>query len=355
MSVAGGAANAAGGAGAGAANQEHLTDIDVFLSHAGEDRTAAVRLRQALLDGGLRPWVSFVDIPLGAPYPEEIVRAIDRCRTLVLLVSRASTRSEHVYREVVQAASAQKRIMPLYIETDVPIPAGLRYYLHSLHRMRFAKDDIEKAGPLIAACVRDRSVWLREATPPSLLDRLTASPIRSWSSGVSLALVAGLIVWGLQATWHSHGAAREVARLDSLAESFALLEVISAERSPGNPASPWLLRMNLVLVASDARFSSLKLLAHSRDSEGESGEVIDLSGSLDHSQVGGGQMLSVRLPRLGRHLTLCLGLPHPRTGQRWHLVVPFGGVTTAAAGVERVTFRPTGVPVALPGDQARCP
>lgn len=329
--------------------------FDIFISHAGENRAVAVRLRQALVDAGVRPWASFVDIPVGAPYPEQIVRAIAGCRAMVLLVSAASMQSEHVYREVVEASSrAQKMaLLPIYIEPDVAIPAGLRYYLNTLHRMKFPADRIELAVPMIAAALRDRSDWQRHAIAPSLAERLTASPLRTWGGGLAVTVTAGLIVWGAQSLWGLRVEHQQQQRHDALPDSLAMLEAVSAERPGADTLAPWQLRLNVMLVSDRARFSELKLLAHTEDASGQ-GSTHDLTGAIAPEQVGGGQMLSVSVPQLGSKTTFCLSLPHPRTGQMWRLSTPYAAVRHGEGGLESVRFRPLGPPVSMPDDGSPC-
>lgn len=327
-------------------------EYDVFISHAGDNRAIAVRLRQALIDAGLRPWASFVDIPVGAKYPEKIVHAIERSRLVVLMVSAASMRSEHVYREVVEATSAKKQILPIYIEPEVSVPGGLRYYLGTLHRMKFAPDEIERAGPLVAACVRDQTVWTREATAPSLVERLSVSPLRSIGMAFGVALLAGLLIWGLQATSRQRDETRVTEQRDASPDSLALLQLQSAERTA---ATPWQLRLNLVLAAREARFKDLKLHLLSRDETATAGELFDLTPVLEPSQVGGGQMLAAELPRLGRRLVVCLTMPHPRTGEPWRLSTEFGGERQVeASGVERISYRQTAAPRSAREDGTPC-
>ena len=309
---------------------------EVFISHAGADRAVAVSLRQSIVDAGLRPWASFVDIPVGAAYPERIVEAIGACRAVVLLVSRESMRSEHVYREVVEAASTGKTILPIYIEPDAPVPARLRYYLGSLHRLKLTPDAIGRAGPIVAACLRDRSAWVQEAEAPSLGERFRATRPRAWAAVFAAALAAGLAVWGLQSIWQVRAEGRLQAEADGRPESLALVEVVGAERAPG--AGPWRLQVNVTPAGTATAFADLRLLLASRDGDGP-GEVFDLTPVLNPAQVGGGQMLSADMPRLGTRLTTCLTLPHPRTGARWRLTAAFAA-DPGPGGAQSIVYRP---------------
>lgn len=330
-------------------------DFDIFISHAGEDRAVAVRLRQALIEMGLRPWTSFVDIPVGAQYPERIVRAIGKCQAMVLLVSRWSMQSEHVYREVVEASSAarKKPLLPIYIEPEVTIPAGLRYYLQTLHRMKFTAQNIELAAPMLAAALRDEENWRRQAIAPTLAERLTASPLRTWGSGLAITLTAGVIVWGMQIAWGLYTERKEVERRDALPDSLALLQALSAERPSLDASALWQVRLNVMLASDATHFADLKLLAHTRDTP-DSGSSYDLTAAIAPAQFGGGQMLTASVPRIGQQITFCLSLPHPRTGETWRLSTPYLSERLNEGTLEKVSFRQSGQAVTAREDGTPC-
>lgn len=326
--------------------------FDVFISHAGADRAVAVRLRTSLVDAGLQPWASFTDIPVGAPYPERIVQAIAACRAVVLLVSRASMRSEHVYREIVEASSGGKPMLPVYLEADVALPAGLRYYLGTLHRLKLTPETIEKAGPLVAAALRDRGAWSREAQPPTLADRYRASRLPSWPATFAAAALAGLVVWVAQAAWRDRQALREQAERDALPDALALLQILTAERTSSN--QKWNLQLSVTPAAPNTAFSRLRLVLTSREDDNGPAQRYDLSPAFDAKQVGGGQMLTVQVPSLGRRLVACLSLPHPSSGEARRLTAHFGGSPRSADGVERIDFRSVHVPIATSEDGRPC-
>jgi len=338
-----------------AANVDRAADgaaaYDVFVSYASADRAAAEALRDALVREGLRPWTAFTDIPGGARYAAEIVEAIGQCRTLLVLVSAASVRSEHVFREVAEAAGRQRRILPVYLEAQVALPPQIRYYLRGLHRLKVDPADIAAAVPRIAAGIRHRDRWQAEADAPGLVERLGGSPRRAWAAMFGIVFAAGLAVWALQALWGGRERQAEQARQDMLPESLAMVQLGTATRDVGPAGSTgWQLRADLVLVAADARFADVQLHLASGGADAAAPEVFDLGDALRRDQVGGGQMLSVALPRLGERLTACLTLPHPRSGQRWRVTEAF-----AAAGDDRTRSYTRSAPArAAPDDGSRC-
>jgi len=63
----------------------------VFLSHASRDAALAQHLC-ALLEGkGVRCWIAPRDVQPGCSYPDEIVRGIDECASLILLTTSAQS------------------------------------------------------------------------------------------------------------------------------------------------------------------------------------------------------------------------------------------------------------------------
>lgn len=299
---------------------------DVFISFASTDRAAAERLRDGLAAAGLRPWIAFVDIQPGADYPSEIVHAVASCRTLLLLVSRAAMASKHVAREVAEADSLQRRILPLYLEAEVELPPRLRYVLRSLHRLKaIDAAGLEAALPKIIDGIRNPTRWQDAAVAPGLVDRVAGRPLLAWSGLFGVALAAGLAVWAMQGGVDRWRQASEQARLDARPESLALLQLGSATREPG---APWTLPVSVTL-AGDTRHADLGLRLASREAPGDAAEVSDLGSALNTPQVGGGVMLSATLPRLGRHLTLCLTLPRS-DGQRVRLVEVYSALPDAA-------------------------
>lgn len=331
---------------------------DVFISYGGPDKAVAQRFRQALVDAGLRPWVAFVDIPLGAKYSEHIVAAIQRCRAVVVLVSAGSMASEHVFREIAEAASLRKPLLPIYLEPDVVLPKGVLYYLAPLHRIKVDSDVIERGAALVAAALRDPQAWQRSATPPPLLERLRVSPFRSAGLGLGVTVLGGLVVWGLQSLWQQHADSQAMARTDALPGALALVQVLGAERPApvGSDGRSWQLQLNVTLGSDDMPFRDAKLLLRSRGGgTGGADEVFDLTPWIKAGRVGGGQALAGPLPHLGRDVVACLTLPHPRTGEAWRLTAAFTGErTTAADGTERITYMPAAAPRAAREDSAPC-
>src|ERR1700754_2219012 len=98
---------------------------DLFISHSSADADTARTLVTDFENRGISCWIAPRDIPMGSSYQSEIVRAIEECRAVLLLFSKATNESEHVLREVELAAQGRKAIYPLRIDSTEPA-GGLR-------------------------------------------------------------------------------------------------------------------------------------------------------------------------------------------------------------------------------------
>jgi formylglycine-generating enzyme len=86
-------------------------DAPVFLSHSSQQKPLAMLLRQSLLASGIHCWLASSDIPGGEPYTGEIIKAIRNCRIVVVLLTEAAARSEHVLTEIERASHYHKRLL----------------------------------------------------------------------------------------------------------------------------------------------------------------------------------------------------------------------------------------------------
>lgn len=99
-----------------------------FLSHATRaDGARALMLAHELEAAGLPCWIAPRDIPSGADWNGTIMRAIDSCDTMILLVSDAALSSPFVKAEVQHAFEKGKRVFPIRVtETAEPGQIDLR-------------------------------------------------------------------------------------------------------------------------------------------------------------------------------------------------------------------------------------
>jgi TolB-like protein len=100
----------------------------VFLSYASHDTEIANTVCRELESRGIRCWIAPRDVAPGALYADAIVRAINECKVLLIVLSQSAVASSHVGREVERAASKHKQIIALRIDTATLSPE-LEYFL----------------------------------------------------------------------------------------------------------------------------------------------------------------------------------------------------------------------------------
>ena len=106
-----------------------VTTYDVFISYSTANVEIADNIREILEDRDIRCWIAPRNIPRGESWPNAIVTAIENAKLIVLVFTESSNTSQHVLREVTQAAKNNKAVVPFLIE-DIPMCKDLDYFLH---------------------------------------------------------------------------------------------------------------------------------------------------------------------------------------------------------------------------------
>jgi len=81
---------------------------DAFLSYASLDAEVAARLCGLLEKSAITVWMAPRDVPAGANYADAIVRAINACRTLLVILSANSVGSAHRTRLLQRPADRRR-------------------------------------------------------------------------------------------------------------------------------------------------------------------------------------------------------------------------------------------------------
>lgn len=123
---------------------------DVMVSYASVDRDRILPFVDWLRGAGVSVWIDRGGIDGAVLWGEEIVKAIEDCRVVIVMASAASLASPNVVREVALAAEGRKPLLPLMIE-PVVVPAALRYQLAGIQHLELYGTDPEAA---FAAVVR---------------------------------------------------------------------------------------------------------------------------------------------------------------------------------------------------------
>jgi len=172
---------------------------DLFISHSSADAEAAVALVNEIESRGiLKCWIAPRDIPIGASYQREIVRAIANCGGFVLLFSRSTNESNHVLREIELAEQNKKAMYPVKIDASEPAE-GIKYYLASaqwVERKALGNRLVETIEQMVASAQGGE----RPAAPPPPAQpakKSGTSPMLIGAAAVVLLLLVGggMVAW----------------------------------------------------------------------------------------------------------------------------------------------------------------
>jgi non-canonical purine NTP pyrophosphatase (RdgB/HAM1 family) len=115
----------------GAENIEKGSPIDVFISHASEDKNEVARPLAAILAGrGLSVWLDEAELTLGDSLRQKIDDGLSRCRYGVVVMSPAFFSKQWPQRELdglvaKETASGQKAILPIWHGVDQAYIVGV--------------------------------------------------------------------------------------------------------------------------------------------------------------------------------------------------------------------------------------
>lgn len=126
---------------------------DVFISHASQDGGVASSICAGLEARGLRCWIAPRDIQTGQPWGASIVRALDECPVMVLVLTAKANASRHVVREVERADGKLARIVTCRID-DVGLNPNLEYFLSADHWFDATTPPLEAHLPALADAVQ---------------------------------------------------------------------------------------------------------------------------------------------------------------------------------------------------------
>ena len=111
---------------------------EVFVSYSSQDHAQVSKIIERLRKAGVSVWMDEGGIDAATLWSEAIVEAINDCKLLMMMVSRHSTDSANVVKEVMLASESSKTILPVYLE-PADIPTRLKYQLTGIqHSEAFA-------------------------------------------------------------------------------------------------------------------------------------------------------------------------------------------------------------------------
>jgi len=115
---------------------------DAFISYSQPDQDVAKSLCSFLESNGITCWISPRDVLPGANYPASIIEGIDTSRIIILLFSKSSNTSRHVFRELEEAVLKNIRILPFRID-DEPLSDDMKYFINIHHWLDAFKESPE--------------------------------------------------------------------------------------------------------------------------------------------------------------------------------------------------------------------
>jgi TolB-like protein/Tfp pilus assembly protein PilF len=172
---------------------------DVFVSYASPDAAVANAVVESLERHGIKCWIAPRDVTPGGLYADGIIRAINRAKVLVLVLSASAIASPHVGKEVERASSKQRTIITLRTDT-APLTAALEYFLSESQWVELDAEGMDAAVKKVVDAVRARMAAASASDldapqdRPSL-DRKTRSPRQSWMMPACIALLGIALVW----------------------------------------------------------------------------------------------------------------------------------------------------------------
>jgi adenylate cyclase len=179
----------------------------IFISYASQDAAVANVVVESLERQGIKCWIAPRDVVPGALYADEIVRAINEARVVVIILSEQAVASPHVGKEIERASSKRRRIVALRTDS-VSLPRAFEYFLSESQWIDAGSTGINEAAARLVDAVRrylSSSAALESPAPPAaelLLRRATMVSRRKWLPvGIVAAVLLALVYLGVEHYW----------------------------------------------------------------------------------------------------------------------------------------------------------
>lgn len=312
----------------------------VMISHASQDCALAQSLCGALELRGISCWIAPRDLAPGEDWAEGIVRGIESCDAMALIVSGNINASAHVLNEITQAVHLGKLIYPIVVG-EVRLTRSLDYYLRPRHWLFTDGHSLDRAVEVLQRALGGQADWERTAAPPSLSRRLRHGSLGGLAAGLAgsaltAVLVLGALLWGWQGM-EQRRAAGEAAHYQSIGW---IVPASAVRADPGAAAeADWRLSGSVFLSGDAPRFDQVSLsVASGTDALRP---PVDLSDGLDRKAVTSALNFSISrsIPGLEGELVFCLQRPHPMLGTPHRVEQHFHARRVdARQGEQRVEF-----------------
>ena len=125
----------------------------VFISYSRENQQEVIKLVEYLREQGVAVWMDESDIHGATMWTKEIVEAIRASSVFILAISRHSTGSKNVVKELALASEREKIILPIYLE-QCDIPETMEYQLAGIQNIALYTLDKAKAYEFVHQTIR---------------------------------------------------------------------------------------------------------------------------------------------------------------------------------------------------------
>lgn len=133
---------------------------EVMVSYSSQDRERVMQFVRALRGSGVAVWIDQGGIDGAQRWSEEIVNAIEACRSVLLFLSRSSMESQNIAKEVALAWESGKHFLPVALE-EVKIPKSMQYQLADIQYVKLFEGDPDvKFESVLRALVRPLALGL---------------------------------------------------------------------------------------------------------------------------------------------------------------------------------------------------
>ncbi|MBR5144222.1 MAG: toll/interleukin-1 receptor domain-containing protein [Clostridia bacterium] len=113
----------------------------IFLSHKSDpNHEHALLIKSKLEEQGYQCWLAPECVSPGGDFAEEVPQAINLCEMFILILSKETSKSSHVRKEIIMAINHKKYIIPLKIE-DFDMDDTLTYLLANIQVEPFGFTD----------------------------------------------------------------------------------------------------------------------------------------------------------------------------------------------------------------------
>ena len=192
---------------------------DVFISYSRENQQEVIKLVEYLRGQGLAVWMDETDIHGATLWTKEIVEAIRACDLFILAISRHSTDSKNVVKELALASEREKIILPIYLE-QCDIPETMEYQLAGIQNIALHTLEKSKAYEFVHQTIRRLGVG-QAAEESQALSQAEPAPSAGHGTGVGhghmappkakvnnakwIAIAAGVVVLAVAGVFLTNG------------------------------------------------------------------------------------------------------------------------------------------------------